>query len=304
MTVSLMSISPILDVFSTTVATMKSNALFIPIIVNCEKNKTVETLALIDSGAGGKFIDKNYTKESGFSLENLEEPLMARNVDRTENKRGKFTKYVNLSVTIHRRTKNIKMLVTGLGKQKIILGFPWLNDENPDINWKNGEFKWQPRPFKVKRVTGVWPLDLAKAMARQALTTIVEEKDEEEQLNHTLNPLPKTDLAILITTIMDDPEDYLWINTKSTNATTIQAEINSKKPTVPLKDQIPKEFHEFLDVFSEKSAVQFPKPRSWDHKIELKDTFIPKSFKTYNLTLAEQIELDNFLKGNLDKGYI
>ena len=32
--------------------------------------------------------------------------------------------------------------------------------------------------------------------------------------------------------------------------------------------------------------------------------FIPKSFKTYNLTPAEQIELDNFLKGNLDKGYI
>ena len=84
----------------------------------------------------------------------------------------------------------------------------------------------------------------------------------------------------------------------------IQAEINLKKPTVPLKDQIPKEFHEFLDVFSEKSTAQFPEPQSWDHKIELKDMFVPKSFKMYNLTLAEQIELDNFLKGNLDKGYI
>ena len=139
------------------------------------------------------------------------------------------------------------MLVTGLGKQKIILGFPWLNDKNPDINWKNGEFKWRPRPFKVKWITGIWPLDLEKTMARQALTTIIEEKDEEEWLNQTLNPLPKTNLATLIATITDDPEDYLWINAKSTNATTIQAEINLKKPTVPLKDQIPKEFHEFLD---------------------------------------------------------
>ena len=119
-----------------------------------------------------------------------------------------------------------------------------------------------------------------------------------------LNPLPKTDLAILIATITDDPEDYLWINAKSTNATTIQAEINSKKPAIPLEDQIPKEFHGFLDIFSKKSAARFPEPQSWDHKIELKDTFIPKSFKTYNLTPAEQIELDNFLKGNLDKGYI
>ena len=76
------------------------------------------------------------------------------------------------------------------------------------------------------RVTGVWPLDMAKAKARQALTTIMEEKDKEERLSRTLNPLPETGLAILIATITDDPEDYLWINAKSTNATTIQAEIN------------------------------------------------------------------------------
>ena len=85
----------------------------------------------------------------------------------------------------------------------------------------------------------------------------MEEKNEKEQLNQTLNPLPETDLATLIATITDDPEDYLWINAKSTNATTIQAKINSKKPTVPLKDQIPKEF---LDVFSKKSAARFPEP--------------------------------------------
>ena len=36
----------------------------------------------------------------------------------------------------------------------------------------------------------------------------------------------------------------------------------------------------------------------------LKDTFTPTSFKTYNLTPQEQIELDKFLKENLDKGYI
>ena len=39
-------------------------------------------------------------------------------------------------------------------------------------------------------------------------------------------------------------------------------------------------------------------------KSKLKDTFTPKSFKTYNLTPQEQIKLDKFLKENLDKGYI
>jgi RNase H-like domain found in reverse transcriptase/Reverse transcriptase (RNA-dependent DNA polymerase)/Integrase zinc binding domain len=36
----------------------------------------------------------------------------------------------------------------------------------------------------------------------------------------------------------------------------------------------------------------------------MKSRFKPKSFKTYNLTLEEQMELDKFLKENLDKGYI
>ena len=95
-----------------------------------------------------------------------------------------------------------------------------------------------------------------------------------------------------------------WINSKSTTATTIQTEINLKKKTLLIEDQIPKEFHKFLDVFSEEKAAWFPEPRQWDHKIEIKDTFIPKSFKTYNLTPQEQIELDKFLKENLEKGYI
>ena len=47
---------------------------------------------------------------------------------------------------------DIQLLVTGLGNQRIILGFPWLNECNPDINWKTGEFKWKNlQPLKVKR---------------------------------------------------------------------------------------------------------------------------------------------------------
>ena len=48
----------------------------------------------------------------------------------------------------------------------------------------------------------------------------------------------------------------------------------------------------------------FTESRPWDHKIELKEGFQPKSFKSYNLTPEEQTELDKFLKENLEKGYI
>jgi hypothetical protein len=36
----------------------------------------------------------------------------------------------------------------------------------------------------------------------------------------------------------------------------------------------------------------------------MKEEFEPKSFKNYNLTLAEQLKLNKFLKENLNKGYI
>ena len=50
------------------------------------------------------------------------------------------------------KVMDIRLMVTGLGSQKIILGFPWLNEHNPDIDWKTGTFKWRTlRPLKVKR---------------------------------------------------------------------------------------------------------------------------------------------------------
>src|ERR1700679_1524108 len=115
------------------------------------------------------------------------------------------------------------------------------------------------------------------------------------------NPWVNANLISLITGAEDDES---WINAKSTTATEIQAELNLKKEELPLKEQIPKEFHEFLDIFSEEKAARFPEPRTWHHKIGMKDTFVPKSFKMYNLTPEEQTELDKFLKDNLEKGYI
>ena len=87
-------------------------------------------------------------------------------------------------------------------------------------------------------------------------------------------------------------------------ATKLAIKENDKKEEKTNKKIVPKEFHDYLDIFSEEKAHRFPEPRSWDHKIEMQEGFKPKSFENYNLTPAEQIELDKFLKENLEKGYI
>ena len=79
---------------------------------------------------------------------------------------------------------------------------------------------------------------------------------------------------------------------------------NEKKEDIPVTELVPEEYHAYLEVFDEEQANRYPPSRPWDHKIEMKEGFEPKSFKIYNLTGKEQHELDNFLAENLKKGYI
>ena len=271
--------------------------LSIPISINdAEKNQIVETLGLIDSGAGGKFIDQNYVKSIGLKTQLLDEPMIARNVDGTENKRGRITSFVELDLTINGRTINTTLLITGLGKQKIILGFPWLNEHNPDIDWKTGKFTWQTanrgqrRPLKIKRYHAkehpLKPLESARRLARIALgprrplpkPTITEEPDQEEKLNRTQNPTTDNEILLAYIEEVRKPNE-IWINAKTTSAIEFHLKHDEKKDDLPLEQRVPKEYHEYLDVFDENKADRFPGSRSWDHKIELKEGFQPKSFK-------------------------
>ena len=94
----------------------------------------------------------------------------------------------------------------------------------------------------------------------------------------------------------------IWINTKTNIAMKLAIEENTKKQELPVEQQVPLEYHEFLNIFDENRANHFPDKRPWDHKIEMKEGYELKSFKVYNITLAEQTELDKFLKDNLYKG--
>ena len=92
----------------------------IEITTMSEMNETVEIPAMIDCGAGGKFIDQSYARH--FEVKKMDQPYQVYNVDGTENKKGTIRSYVDLTFTIDDRTFTEHLLVTGLGSQKIILG--------------------------------------------------------------------------------------------------------------------------------------------------------------------------------------
>ena len=81
-------------------AEIDKNAMFLPITIISKKNKerTVDTKALLNTGAGGKFIDQNFVLANSIRTHALEKPITVYNVDGTKNKTGTITCYVDLNL--------------------------------------------------------------------------------------------------------------------------------------------------------------------------------------------------------------
>ena len=94
-----------LSILSVLVAWVSNKPIAIPITLHeSQRNREpVELEALLNSGAGGLFIDAKFAKENGFALCSLPEPLNAYNVDGTLNKKGTITSYVKADLQIGER---------------------------------------------------------------------------------------------------------------------------------------------------------------------------------------------------------
>jgi hypothetical protein len=106
--------------------------------------------------------------------------------------------------------------------------------------------------------------------------------------------------AVLLSCI-EEAKLKVWINAKTGIAMESAIKENKKKADLPVEKLIPEDLHDFLGVFDDNKANRFSESNVWDHKIDMKEGFEPKSFKNYNLTLEEQKELDKFLDENLEK---
>jgi Retroviral aspartyl protease len=290
------SASPSISIEHVQVAQIKKNTMIVDILISGEslgQKKIVKVTTLLDTGAGGKFINQNFVQNQKIKTKELKYPIKVFNMDGTPNKRGTIMKYTQLDLTINGQTQTHNLLVTGLGKQKIILGYPWFKQTNLDINWKECTLTWQTKQDKKKPMPK---------------PTIENEIDPEDWKNHTVNLIEELDdeqigNAVLLSYI-EEAKSKVWINAKTGIVMELAIKENEKKADLPVEKLIPEDLHNFLDVFDDNKANQFPESNMWDHKIDMREGFEPKSFKNYNLTPEEQKELDKFLDENLEKGYI
>ena len=107
--------------------------------VNMYESITVE--ALLDSGVTGIFINKKIVAKHEFRLQKLERLVMVRNVDGTNNSRGAITHQVEVNIYYKSYIERMRIDVCNLRKTNVVLGMPWLQAHNPEINWETGEVK-------------------------------------------------------------------------------------------------------------------------------------------------------------------
>jgi gag-polyprotein putative aspartyl protease len=130
-----------LSVCSVLLATMNKQSMHLPIqVAGSDRRKVIETEALLDSGAGGTFMNQDFAERNKLELLPIEQPILVKNVDGMPNNKGMISQFARTRLQINGEEFQEEFLITGLGKESIILGLPWLRRTNPDINWEDGTF--------------------------------------------------------------------------------------------------------------------------------------------------------------------
>ncbi|KAI2658160.1 Transposon Tf2-6 polyprotein [Labeo rohita] len=110
--------------------------------------KSIRTTALIDSGAAGNFIDKDFAKANQLPLLPCVSPVAVAALDGRPLGSGRI-EYITADLTLrlepgHQET--IRFFTITSPQSPLILGFPWLDRHEPTISWANGIItRWSSR---------------------------------------------------------------------------------------------------------------------------------------------------------------
>ncbi len=140
---------------------------------------TAEREVLIDSGATDNFISKNILQRLKIRYLPVEKPIKIWNVDGTHNQDGAISHFTDLQVQTGSDTRILRFLITNLGKDEVILGYPWLTAFEPIIHWKDATLDKKCQPVVISSI---------KPDEAQVATTILEEEEWEETVQKEEEP--------------------------------------------------------------------------------------------------------------------
>jgi hypothetical protein len=132
--------------------------------------------------------------------------------------------------------KEMRFLITDIGNEDILLGYPWLVVYEPKFSWRHGTIDEQNLPIVICTVNP--QMAKIKPVIACLLT--------ENQKFNILTELTRDSVVVSIAT-------ELAIAARERD-----------------KAEIPQEYAKFSKVFSKEESKKFPLARPWDHAIKFK----------------------------------
>src|SRR5580693_6888878 len=123
----------------------------VPISV-CTSYSKADLRCLVDSGATDNFIHPRFLRRMGLGTRKLTNPKRLYNVDDTTNRAGQVTDYVDLDVRTNNIHKEMRFLVSDIGREDAILGYPWLATFKPHFSWKHGVINTRHLPIVLNSI--------------------------------------------------------------------------------------------------------------------------------------------------------
>jgi predicted aspartyl protease len=130
------------------------------------------TQALIDCGATGCFIDIEWAKLNNVPTRPFSKPIPVYNVDGTANDASTITDIADVILRYEHHSERTQLAIICLGKQSLILGYNWLQNHYPEINWQTKDVKMSRCPLQCStcRVEDKRDAKIQKSMTSQINT--------------------------------------------------------------------------------------------------------------------------------------
>jgi len=135
----------------------RGTSLLLPVEIGTTDTSELHSVkALLDCGATGSFINRDFVRSKGTNTRTLSWNISVFNVDGSPNEVEQIMEVVD--VVLHYKTHSERMLlaISRLGKQSLILGYDWLKDHNPKIDWEKGEVEMTRCPLRCEGGRALW----------------------------------------------------------------------------------------------------------------------------------------------------
>ena len=299
--------------------------------------------ALLDCGATKSFIDEKLAALRPDLLKQLKEPVIVELFDGHETSAGsvKYNVPATLIFPDDQETTHVEdLLVTRVHPAaSVVLSLAWLRKWNPLVNWTRLSLRFRD---SVRAIVGICPK--IKSAEDPLITEAIDEDSTQELPSKPTDPPLKLPITLEQVEDIDDPLDVptpentkqktygkpppislisaaalLMHIKRGETAYTFQVTPSKLQESLPttngessaseeepenLEELIPIEYHDFLDVFAEKSARTLPPHRSYDHTIEIEEGTKLPTGRIYNMSEIELKALKEYLDEMLGKGFI